>query len=334
MHSKKCGQFLKKIFVQRVWDMITMEQLCKACKYVVRTCGKSMVIIMGNMLQEVQMQYTVHHQSCFLYLASEVIKVFGSDPSCANYLGGLITELFGQTVGLLKTIQEFTSRPDIADDCFLLSSRCIRYCPHLLISSSVFASLIECAMIGVTIQHRMEALESHSQTTGFCLTTIYWQTKKLVDGHFDFFFGEEVAFGVALLMGLYSEMGFEKPSKVQAVTLPIIIIPPHQNLIAQAHNGFGRTTCFVLGMLSIVNLNIDAPQALCVCPTRELAIQNQEVLLKMAKHTSITPTCVVPTDVASYVKRCGNMQESNRIKSLLSMLSHSNCPNPIFRASG
>ncbi|GLJ36877.1 hypothetical protein SUGI_0745270 [Cryptomeria japonica] len=156
---QKMWPIFKEIFVQRAWDMITMERLCRACKYAVRTCGKSMAIIMGNMLQEVQMQYTVHHQSCFLYLASEVIKVFGSDPSCANYLGGLITELFGQTVGLLKTIQEFTSRPDIADDCFLLASRCIRYCPHLLISSSVFASLVECAMTGVTIQHR-EACQS------------------------------------------------------------------------------------------------------------------------------------------------------------------------------
>lgn len=113
-----------------------------------------MGVTIGDMLQVVQLQYQLHHQSCFLYLSSEVIKVFGSDPSCANYLGALITSLFSHTISLLKTIQDFTSRPDIADDCFLLASRCIRYCPHLFVPSTIFSSLVDCAMTGITIQHR------------------------------------------------------------------------------------------------------------------------------------------------------------------------------------
>jgi ATP-dependent RNA helicase DDX19/DBP5 len=84
---------------------------------------------------------------------------------------------------------------------------------------------------------------------------------------------EELNLSESLLRGLYSEMKFEKPSRIQAETLPLILTPPYQNLIAQAHNGSGKTTCFVLGMLSRVNPALKAPQALCVCPTRELAIQ-------------------------------------------------------------
>lgn len=76
-----------------------------------------------------------------------------------------------------------------------------------------------------------------------------------------------------LLKGLYVEMKFEEPSKIQAISLPMILTPPYKNLIAQAHNGSGKTTCFVLGMLSRVDPKISAPQALCICPTRELAIQ-------------------------------------------------------------
>lgn len=52
------------------------------------------------------------------------------------------------------------------------------------------------------------------------------------------------------MQGLYVEMKFERPSKVQAKTLPMILMPPHKDLIAQAHNGSGKTTCFVLSMLS------------------------------------------------------------------------------------
>jgi ATP-dependent RNA helicase DDX19/DBP5 len=84
---------------------------------------------------------------------------------------------------------------------------------------------------------------------------------------------EDLNLSPELLQGLYSEMKFEKPSKIQAATLPMIVTPPYKNLIAQAHNGSGKTTCFVLGMLSRVDPQLKAPQALCLCPTRELVIQ-------------------------------------------------------------
>ncbi|KAE8124129.1 hypothetical protein FH972_019038 [Carpinus fangiana] len=144
----------KAIFDLRAWDMRTMESLCRACKYAVRTSGRFMGITIGAMLEEIQGLYKQHYQPCFLYLSSEVIKIFGSDSSCANYLKNLIESLFLNTTRLLTNIQEFTARPDIADDCFLLASRCIRYCPQLFMPSEVFQSLVDCSMIGITVQHR------------------------------------------------------------------------------------------------------------------------------------------------------------------------------------
>ncbi|KAG2679073.1 hypothetical protein I3760_11G033900 [Carya illinoinensis] len=144
----------KAIFDLRAWDMRTMESLCRACKYAVRTSGRFMGITIGAMLEEIQGLYQQHHQPCFLYLSSEVIKIFGSDSSCASYLKNLIESLFLHTTSLLTNIQEFTARPDIADDCFLLASRCIRYCPQLFMPSEIFQPLIDCSMIGITVQHR------------------------------------------------------------------------------------------------------------------------------------------------------------------------------------
>lgn len=84
---------------------------------------------------------------------------------------------------------------------------------------------------------------------------------------------EDLNLSPELLKGLYVEMKFERPSKIQSISLPMILTPPFKNLIAQAHNGSGKTTCFVLGMLSRVDPKLGVPQALCICPTRELAIQ-------------------------------------------------------------
>ncbi|KAL3676845.1 hypothetical protein R1sor_026793 [Riccia sorocarpa] len=145
---------LKLVFVQRAGDGKSMERLCRACKFAVRNCGRALGPTMGLLLEELQERYQQHQHSCFLYLASVVIKVYGSDPACASYLGTLISVLFGQTVRLLQNIQDFTSRPDLADDCFLLASRCIRYCPQLLVSSPILAPLFSCALAGITVQHR------------------------------------------------------------------------------------------------------------------------------------------------------------------------------------
>ncbi|KAL5563780.1 hypothetical protein UlMin_033527 [Ulmus minor] len=111
---------------------------------------------------------------------------------------------------------------------------------------------------------------------------------------------EDLKLSPELLKGLYVEMKFQKPSQIQAISLPMILTSPYKDLIAKADNGSGKTTCLVLGMLSRVDPNLKAPQALCICPTRELAMQNMEVLLKMGKHTGIASECAVPTDSSQF----------------------------------
>ncbi|RVW47949.1 DEAD-box ATP-dependent RNA helicase 38 [Vitis vinifera] len=112
---------------------------------------------------------------------------------------------------------------------------------------------------------------------------------------------EDLNLSPELLRGIYSEMKFERPSKIQAISLPMILTPPYKNLIAQAHNGSGKTTCFVLGMLSRVDPKLQVPQALCICPTRELAIQRKfngaEFGGASANYTSISQRPLVKAQV-------------------------------------
>lgn len=52
-----------------------------------------------------------------------------------------------------------------------------------------------------------------------------------------------------LLDALLLDMQYERPSKIQAKTLPIVLREPDRHMIAQGHNGSGKTTCFILAML-------------------------------------------------------------------------------------
>lgn len=54
-------------------------------------------------------------------------------------------------------------------------------------------------------------------------------------------------------------------------------------MIAQSQSGTGKTAAFVLTMLSRVDHKKPYPQALCLSPTYELALQTGGVLEKMGK---------------------------------------------------
>jgi len=66
-------------------------------------------------------------------------------------------------------------------------------------------------------------------------------------------------------------MRFEKPSEVQASTLPLIL--DNESVIAQAQSGAGKTIAFAIGMLAKVDVSFRGLQALCLAPTRELVHQ-------------------------------------------------------------
>ncbi|KAF6080904.1 DEAD-box helicase 25 [Phyllostomus discolor] len=93
---------------------------------------------------------------------------------------------------------------------------------------------------------------------------------------------EELRLKEELLKGIYA-MGFNRPSKIQEMALPMMLAHPPQNLIAQSQSGTGKTAAFVLAMLSRVNALDLFPQCLCLAPTYELALQTGRVVEQMGR---------------------------------------------------
>lgn len=82
-------------------------------------------------------------------------------------------------------------------------------------------------------------------------------------------------------------MGFQKPSRIQEKALPLLLANPPTNFIGQSQSGTGKTAAFVLNMLSRVDPEVKQPQAICVAPARELAMQIVDVVQKMGEYTQI-----------------------------------------------
>lgn len=74
-------------------------------------------------------------------------------------------------------------------------------------------------------------------------------------------------------------MNFQKPSKVQGKSLPLMLANPPRNMMAQSQSGTGKTAAFVTAILSRVDFSKpETPQALIIAPSRELARQIEGVV--------------------------------------------------------
>ncbi|XP_076910175.1 DEAD-box ATP-dependent RNA helicase 38-like [Bidens hawaiensis] len=110
---------------------------------------------------------------------------------------------------------------------------------------------------------------------------------------------EDLNLSPELMKGLRVDMKFVRPTKIQSMSLPMILTPPYKNVMAQAPMVSGKTTCSVLAMLNRIDPTLPAPQALCLCPTRGHATETMEVVLKMGQFTGITSDLVLPADISS-----------------------------------
>lgn len=77
-------------------------------------------------------------------------------------------------------------------------------------------------------------------------------------------------------------LGFETPTKVQELAIPVILNSNH-DLVALAQTGTGKTGAFALPSLQKIDTKLTAVQMLVLSPTRELAIQIAKDIKAFAK---------------------------------------------------
>ncbi|CUM67440.1 uncharacterized protein PRCAT00005136001 [Priceomyces carsonii] len=104
-----------------------------------------------------------------------------------------------------------------------------------------------------------------------------------------------------LLKGIYA-YGFEAPSSIQSRAIMQII--SGRDTIAQAQSGTGKTATFSIGMLQVIETKSKECQALILSPTRELAVQIQNVVKNLGDYMHVqTHACVGGTHVGEDIKK-------------------------------
>ena len=79
-----------------------------------------------------------------------------------------------------------------------------------------------------------------------------------------------------------NDMGYEKPSPIQAACIPHLL--EGRDVLGMAQTGSGKTAAFSLPLLNNIDSELKAPQILVLAPTRELAVQVAEACNDFSKH--------------------------------------------------
>lgn len=87
----------------------------------------------------------------------------------------------------------------------------------------------------------------------------------------------------AQLIKAIEEMGFEKSMPVQEAVIPILL-EKDTDMVALAQTGTGKTAAFGLPIIQKINLNNHYPEAMVLCPTRELCMQIANDLKDYSKY--------------------------------------------------
>ena len=94
------------------------------------------------------------------------------------------------------------------------------------------------------------------------------------------------------IVNAITEMGFEKPSPIQEKAIPALLTG-NDDFVGLAQTGTGKTAAFGLPLLEQIDFNEKYPQALVLCPTRELCLQIARDIKTYAKNLDGVHTVAV-----------------------------------------
>ena len=86
----------------------------------------------------------------------------------------------------------------------------------------------------------------------------------------------------APILEALNDLGYEKPSPIQAECIPHLL--GGRDVLGMAQTGSGKTAAFSLPLLNNIDPELRAPQILVLAPTRELAVQVAEAMTEFSKH--------------------------------------------------
>jgi transportin-3 len=182
--------FLGQI-LQRFPSEAIAEKVCRCYKHCLNNVSLCSVPLLESLLGHVLEQYQLHSYSCYLYVCSIAVKIFGESVQLIDRhrhrrgsvlafssLQDLISEdgtlLYqGYSIGQVKatlsaalqhvveiffarhsSLAQFEEHPDIVEEFYYLMARLLQVAPLLYLDSPAANTVISAAIVGLNLNHR------------------------------------------------------------------------------------------------------------------------------------------------------------------------------------
>lgn len=142
-------------------DSKVTESCCRTLRFMLRSTEKYSQNILCNFVTDIVNLYRVNHFSCFLYLGSILVDIYGNEN---NFKSGLVEmmqiftkeafEYIIKNCSSVENLDELRKHPDTIDDFFRLCLRFMQRCPLEFIESSIFTPVITLAVTSLNLDHR------------------------------------------------------------------------------------------------------------------------------------------------------------------------------------
>ena len=138
-------------------DATAVERWCRVARHGLKSAGRDAAPLLPALADKLPRWFAGTQASAFLYVASELVKTFGSVPDAAPAVSSLLSSCLAAAAAALPDAAAVDAAPDVADDAFLLGGRALAYAPALALAPPAadgVAALVATATHGALVQHR------------------------------------------------------------------------------------------------------------------------------------------------------------------------------------
>ncbi|KAG1678979.1 hypothetical protein FOA52_013042 [Chlamydomonas sp. UWO 241] len=137
-------------------DAQVTERACRALRYGIKGSGQAVSGLLPQLLDALPQRFRATRHPAFLYIFSELVKIFGAEPGRDVLLAPVLQALLADATVGLTGLRQLESQPDLVDDVLLLVYRSLGYCPRIMLSppAASLPGMLNVAMLGTLMQHR------------------------------------------------------------------------------------------------------------------------------------------------------------------------------------
>lgn len=130
-----------------------VEDICRIVKHAMKKLNNAFGEFLEDFLKIIMNQFTQYKQSSYLYMAEQLVKIFGDINIYQSLMLEVFKTLVTSSLSVLNSVEALSNNPELTEDFFGMVNRNINYLSYSVVHSDVFENIMLLAKAGVGLQH-------------------------------------------------------------------------------------------------------------------------------------------------------------------------------------